>query len=174
MRTNGNVRKVLMTDTPNWLEMYMNLSPQYQGKSEYQIYRYHDKKVDVITTEPNDAGEDFEIVNNGTEVKIVARKFSTYAVVYNENKVVSLTPTPAPTPTLEPVIEQAMEPNVPTITFTKQMGFNSKFKLLLRNTKGAKISDVSSNTKIASINKKGIIRTNKKEGSATVIINIVK
>jgi hypothetical protein len=65
------------------------------------------------------------------------------------------------------------ELNIPTITMKKNLGKKKKFQVKLLNTKGATIRFSSSNPKVATINKKGIV-TGKKYGKTTIVINITK
>lgn len=63
---------------------------------------------------------------------------------------------------------------IPTIYMTKKMGLNQKFQLKLINTKGAAVKYSSSNTKVVTVNKKGILTSRKKTGKAKVVITIIK
>ena len=55
----------------------------------------------------------------------------------------------------------------------KNMGIGKKFQIKLLNRKGAVIKTSSSNKKVATINKNGIVKA-KKAGKTTVIINMTK
>ena len=66
-----------------------------------------------------------------------------------------------------------IELKIPTIKMKKNMGIGNKFQIKLLNQKGAKIKVSSSNKKVASINKKGIVKA-KKRGNSKIIINITK
>ena len=63
--------------------------------------------------------------------------------------------------------------NVPTITVNKILTPGNKYRLLLKNLKGAKIECASTNKKVATINKKGVIRA-KKKGKATLVLSLRK
>lgn len=63
---------------------------------------------------------------------------------------------------------------IPTIYMTKKMGLNQKFQLKLMNTKGAAVKYSSSNTKLVTVNKKGVITSRKKAGKAKVVITLIK
>ncbi len=74
----------------------------------------------------------------------------------------------------EQISDDSIELYIPTITGKKIMGFNKKFQICLVNTKGCKIQCESSNKKIATISKKGLVKSKKKKGKATLIINVTK
>ncbi|MCR5797846.1 MAG: hypothetical protein K6G63_08050 [Eubacterium sp.] len=69
---------------------------------------------------------------------------------------------------------KTVELNIPTIVMKKIMGRKMKFKIKLLNFKKAKVRCSSSNKKIATINKKGLVKTKKKLGKAKLIINATK
>ena len=86
-------------------------------------------------------------------------------------------PTKTPGKTYVPgkrISEDSIELYIPTITGKKNMGFNKKFQIKLLNTKGCKVYCQSSNKKIATINKKGLVKSKKKKGKAKLIINVEK
>lgn len=60
------------------------LEASLQGKTNYVIYRYHGLAVNAITTTPNADGEKIELIDSGATIKLSAKKFSTYAVAYDE------------------------------------------------------------------------------------------
>lgn len=68
----------------------------------------------------------------------------------------------------------SVEMNIPSITMVKQIGYKSKFKVLLKNTSGSQITFVSSNNSIATVDKNGIISTKSKAGNVTIVLNMVK
>lgn len=92
-------------------------------------------------------------------------------------------PTPMPTNTSEEElyntpkdpdrIPGTIELKIPTITMKKNMGIGKKFQIKLLNQKGAVVKISSSNKKVATINKNGIVKA-KKAGKTTVIINMTK
>ncbi len=77
-------------------------------------------------------------------------------------------------PTASFVRKNSIELNIPTIVMKKVMGPKMKFKIKLLNQKGAKIRCESSNKKLATINKKGLVKTKKKTGKCKLIINVSK
>ena len=63
---------------------------------------------------------------------------------------------------------------IPTICMTKKMGLKQKFQLKFANVKGAAIECSSSNSSIVTVNKKGLIKSKKKQGKAKVVVSIIK
>ncbi len=105
----------------------------------------------------------------------------------NASAVPSISASPMPTPeggttayvdpedpTASFVRKNSIELNIPTIVMKKVMGPKMKFKIKLLNQKGAKIRCESSNKKLATINKKGLVKTKKKTGKCKLIINVSK
>ncbi|MBC3796569.1 leucine-rich repeat protein [Acetobacterium tundrae] len=84
-------------DLPDLIEVLIPLDPSLQGKTDYVIYRYHGSAVDTITTTEKD-GEKIELIDGGKTIKLTAKKFSTYAVAYDE-----AVPDPGPGPSPSPV-----------------------------------------------------------------------
>ena len=97
-----------------------------------------------------------------------------------------VTQTPAPTKTPEPSLETlfgtdkdpdkipgTVELKIPTVVMKKNMGVRKKFQIKLLNAKGATVQVSSSNKKVATINKKGLVTT-KKPGKTKVVINMTK
>lgn len=92
-------------------------------------------------------------------------------------------PTPMPTNTSEEElyntpkdpdrIPGTIELKIPTITMKKNMGIGKKFQIKLLNQKGAVVKISSSNKRVATINKNGIVKA-KKAGKTTVIINMTR
>ena len=91
------------------------------------------------------------------------------------------------TPTTTPVTSKKMVPpedqtvrkgsvelKIPTIVMKKIMAPKMKFRIKLLNQKGAKIRCSSSNKKIATIDKSGLVKTKKKLGKAKLVINVTK
>ena len=74
----------------------------------------------------------------------------------------------------EPIKPGSVELNIPTIVMKKVLGKKQKFKIKLLNYKGAKIRCSSSNKKIATIDKKGLVKTKKKVGKCKLVINVSK
>ncbi len=68
----------------------------------------------------------------------------------------------------------SVELKIPTIVMKKVMGPKMKFKIKLLNQKGAKVRCESTNKKLATINKKGLVKTKKKTGKCKLIINVSK
>jgi hypothetical protein len=73
-----------LNDLPSLIEIFIPLNEALQGKTDYVIYRYHDSVVDMITTTPNEQGEKIELIDGGKTIKLSAKKFSTYAIAYND------------------------------------------------------------------------------------------
>lgn len=63
---------------------------------------------------------------------------------------------------------------IPTISMSKKMGLNQKFQIKLMKVKGAAVKCVSTNPKIATVTKKGIIKSKKKQGKTKIVITIIK
>ena len=68
----------------------------------------------------------------------------------------------------------SVELKIPTIVMKKIMAPKMKFRIKLLNQKGAKIRCSSSNKKIATIDKSGLVKTKKKLGKAKLVINVTK
>lgn len=68
----------------------------------------------------------------------------------------------------------SVELNIPTIVMKKIMGHKMKFQIKLLNFKGGKVRCSSSNKKIATINKKGLVKSKKKSGKCKLVINVTK
>lgn len=82
--------------------------------------------------------------------------------------------TPIVAPEDQTVKPGSIELKIPTIVMKKIMAPNMKFRIKLMNLKGAKVTCSSSNKKIATIDKKGLVKTGKKLGKATLVINVTK
>ncbi len=67
-----------------------------------------------------------------------------------------------------------MEYYIPTVSMSKRMGKRMKFRLKIKNTKGAAVKVSTSNPSIVKVNKKGLIRSGKKAGKAKVVVTIIK
>lgn len=63
---------------------------------------------------------------------------------------------------------------IPTISMSKQMGCKQKFQIMLLNTDGAIVKTESTNKKIATVSKKGVITSKKKEGKTKIVITMLK
>ena len=72
------------------------------------------------------------------------------------------------------VSKNSIELKIPTIVMKKIMAPKMKFRIKLLNQKGAKVRCSSSNKKIATIDKKGLVKTKKKLGKAKLVINVTK
>ena len=115
---------------------------------------------------------------------------STPTVTQTSTPEPSTTPsvTPRPTDTLEqrptytPTVKPTDKPNkvkkrkpvelsIPTIIMWKKMGLGEKFQIKLINNKRAKVKVSSTNRKVVTVNKKGIVKA-KKYGTGKVIINM--
>ena len=68
----------------------------------------------------------------------------------------------------------SVELKIPTIVMKKIMAPKMKFRIKLLNQKGAKVRCSSSNKKIATIDKNGLVKTKKKLGKAKLVINVTK
>ncbi len=77
-------------------------------------------------------------------------------------------------PTAPFIKKDSIELKIPTIVMKKVMGPKMKFKIKLLNQKGARVRCESSNKKLATINKKGLVKTKKKTGKCKLIINVSK
>lgn len=93
----------------------------------------------------------------------------------------SATPTTTPAapkkmvpPEDQTVRKGSVELKIPTIVMKKIMAPKMKFRIKLLNQKGAKIRCSSSNKKIATIDKSGLVKTKKKLGKAKLVINVTK
>jgi uncharacterized repeat protein (TIGR02543 family) len=73
-----------LIELPTLVEVFIPLNDSLQGKSNYVVYRYHSNAVIAITTQANADGEKIELVDNNTTIKLTVKKFSTYAVAYND------------------------------------------------------------------------------------------
>lgn len=74
----------------------------------------------------------------------------------------------------QPIGKGSVELKIPTIVMKKIMAPKMKFRIKLLNQKGAKIRCSSSNKKIATIDKSGLVKTKKKLGKAKLVINVTK
>lgn len=74
----------------------------------------------------------------------------------------------------EPVRKGSVELKIPTIVMKKVMGPKMKFRIKLLNHQKGKIKFSSSNKKIATIDKTGLVKTKNKTGKCTLVINVSK
>lgn len=74
----------------------------------------------------------------------------------------------------QPVRKGSVELKIPTIVMKKVMGPKMKFRIKLLNHQKGKIKFSSSNKKIATIDKTGLVKTKKKTGKCTLVINVSK
>lgn len=86
----------------------------------------------------------------------------------------SATPEVKIAPEDQTVSKNSIELKIPTIVMKKIMAPKMKFRIKLLNQKGAKVRCSSSNKKIATIDKKGLVKTKKKLGKAKLVINVTK
>ena len=86
----------------------------------------------------------------------------------------SATPKVTISPEDQTVSKNSIELKIPTIVMKKIMAPKMKFRIKLLNQKGAKVRCSSSNKKIATIDKKGLVKTKKKLGKAKLVINVTK
>ena len=86
----------------------------------------------------------------------------------------SATPKVTIAPEDQTVSKNSIELKIPTIVMKKIMAPKMKFRIKLLNQKGAKVRCSSSNKKIATIDKKGLVKTKKKLGKAKLVINVTK
>lgn len=86
----------------------------------------------------------------------------------------SATPEVTIAPEDQTVSKNSIELKIPTIVMKKIMAPKMKFRIKLLNQKGAKVRCSSSNKKIATIDKKGLVKTKKKLGKAKLVINVTK
>ena len=82
--TTDTVYKITLIELQNPIDVLIPLDEADQNKNNYVVYRYHESKVDAITTAPNADGEKIELVDNGKTIKLTIKKFSTYAIAYTE------------------------------------------------------------------------------------------
>lgn len=91
------------------------------------------------------------------------------------NTTLQMNSTSAPNEVNPPLVKKgSVELKIPTIVMKKVMGPKMKFKIKLLNQKGAKVRCESSNKKIATIDKKGLVKTKKKAGKCKLVINVSK
>lgn len=143
-KTIGSAAPDSLSEMQSLIEVLIPLEASLQGKTDYVIYRYHGGAVDVITTTANDDGEKIETIDGGKTIKLTAKKFSTYAVAYDEtvsdpgpgpSPGPSPTPTPTPTPTPVPVKTYALsyDANGGSGTMAEQVFTESIKQALVKN-----------------------------------------
>jgi len=76
--TNGTEVESNVNETRSLVEIVIPF--ETNGRSDITVYRYHDNKVDELTTRPNAGGEYIEIYED--HIVVYASKFSTYAIGY--------------------------------------------------------------------------------------------
>lgn len=86
----------------------------------------------------------------------------------------SATPEVTIAPEDQTVSKNSIELKIPTIVMKKIMAPKMKFRIKLLNQKGAQTKCSSSNKKIATIDKSGLVKTKKKTGKAKLVINVTK
>ena len=80
---------IKLAELPSLIEVYIPLSTELQKQQNYVIYRYHDNKVESITTVENQDHEKIELIDDGTMLKLTIKKFSTYAIAYKNTTIIS-------------------------------------------------------------------------------------
>lgn len=83
------ISKTKLTEVPELITFNIPLSKELQNKAEYSVFRNHEDKIDEITSVPNEYGECIKLINNGTELQLKARRFSTYAIGFKDKAPVS-------------------------------------------------------------------------------------
>lgn len=129
----GTSEPVAIGELPSLIVVLIPLDISLQGKKDYVIYRYHGSEVNMITTIANGDGEKIELIDDGKTIKLTAKKFSMYAVAYDESVP---TPGPGPTPTPVPIKTYALTYNANggTGTMKEQLFTESTKQALLKNT----------------------------------------
>lgn len=89
---NGSFEALTVLGENQYLEFYIPLAGDYQGKDNYAVYRYHDNgdgtySIDVLTEDENEAGEFISVVGDTVYIKVC--KFSLYGIAFYDNEVVS-------------------------------------------------------------------------------------
>jgi len=136
-----SVLKTINSSTPtpvpdllSLIEVLIPLDPSLQGKTDYVIYRYHGSAVDTITTTEKD-GEKIELIDGGKTIKLTAKKFSTYAIAYDE-----AVPDPGPGPSPSPV-------QTYTLTYNENSGIGTmKDQVFTEGTKQALVKNTFERT----------------------------
>lgn len=80
-----NGESSLVSTTPTHLEIALALPKEYQGDDSIKVYRLHDDTLDVLTQTVSNLGEYIYFNADRTELRIVTRNFSTYAVTVTKN-----------------------------------------------------------------------------------------
>lgn len=63
---------------------------------------------------------------------------------------------------------------IPTISMSKKIGCGKKFQIMLLNTSDAIVKTESTDTKIATVNSKGLVKAKKKVGKTKIVVTILK
>ncbi|MBC3888612.1 leucine-rich repeat protein [Acetobacterium paludosum] len=125
LKTIGSSTPATVSELPDLIEVLIPLDPSLQGKTDYVIYRYHGMDVNMITTTANIDGEKIELIDDGKTIKLTAKKFSTYAVAYDET-----VPTPVPVKTYTLTYNE----NGGIGTMSEQVFTESMKQALVKNT----------------------------------------
>jgi hypothetical protein len=78
-----------LSESINLIEIIIPIPEALQNKSTYSIFRYHGTSVDRITQTPNSDNEQIEVNRNNWTITLYAKKFSTYAIVYENYSSIS-------------------------------------------------------------------------------------
>ncbi len=65
------------------LSFTFEIDEDYEDRSSYTIYRYHDDAVEKLTTSKNSSGEYISVDTTNNTVTVYTKKFSPYALVVN-------------------------------------------------------------------------------------------
>lgn len=110
-------KKIVLLESNQLIKIELPLEEGDTGRYDYQIYRYHDGDVEILTTTENADGEYLEVTDTNKLILHI-KKFCLYAFARKALPVAPPVappiwyPTASPTPTVEPTAEPTAEPTV--------------------------------------------------------------
>lgn len=90
-------QSAILVELPSMIEVYIPLSLDLQGKSNYLVYSYKDGDISEISTIANKEGERIELVDSNKTIKLRIKKLSTYSVAFSRLEIPELSPSPEET-----------------------------------------------------------------------------
>lgn len=81
----NNKTETLLKELPSIIKVTIDLPVELQGKNNYKLFRNHNDVIDTITSEPNQFGEYIKLSEDNKQIELYIRRFSTYAIGYNDN-----------------------------------------------------------------------------------------
>lgn len=129
----------------------------------------YDGEISGVTPAMEYSSDNGDIWNRCVSTKMTGLSVGTYLIRY------AATPSQVASPSITvKLVCKFGELNIPTIKMSKILEIKKKFRIKLINTKGAVVTCKSSNTKIAVVNKRGLVKSKTKTGKAKIVIGITK